>query len=76
MSEQRERLEDVQKGLESLADAPALVGRDVATKSIDVADAYATQRELRKKFTKMNTADLNEMLDIQAARETGKQTHS
>ena len=73
MSEQRERLEDVQKGLESLADAPALVGRDVATKSIDVADAYATQRDLRKKFTKMNTTDLNEMLDIQAAREVGKQ---
>ena len=76
MSEQRERLEDVQKGLESLADAPALVGRDVSTKSIDVADAYATQRELRKKFTKLNTADLNEMLDIQAARETGKQADS
>lgn len=73
MSEQRERLEDVQKGLESLAEAPALVGRDVATKSIDVADAYATQRELRKKFSKMNTADLNEMLDIQASREVGKQ---
>jgi hypothetical protein len=75
MSELNEKLQDVQKGLDALADAPHLVGR-AADESIDVADAYATQRELRKKFSKMSRADLGEALDIQATREAGKQASS
>ena len=75
MSELNEKLQDVQKGLDALADAPHLVGR-VADESIDVAEAYATQRELRKKFSKMSRADLGEALDIQATREAGKQAGS
>jgi len=75
MSEINEKLQEVQKGLDTLGTAPHLVGR-VADENIDVAEAYATQRELRKKFTKMNRSELGEMLDIQATRETGKQASS
>jgi hypothetical protein len=75
MSELNDKLQDVQKGLDALADAPHLVGR-VADESIDVAEAYATQRELRKKFSKMSRAELGEALDIQATREAGKQASS
>jgi len=67
----REKLQDVHKGLESLNDT-AIVARDGGD-NLDVAEAYAVQRELRKKFSKMNTAELGEALDIQAGRETGKQ---
>jgi hypothetical protein len=67
----REKLQDVHKGLESLNDT-AIVSRDGGD-NLDVAEAYAVQRELRKKFSKMNTAELGEALDIQAGRETGKQ---
>jgi hypothetical protein len=67
----REKLQDVHKGLESLNDT-AIVSRDGGD-NLDVAEAYAVQRELRKKFGKMNTAELGEALDIQAGRETGKQ---
>jgi len=75
MSEINEKLQEVQKGLDALGTAPHLVGR-VPDENIDVAEAYATQRELRKKFTKMNRSELGEMLDIQATRETGKQASS
>ncbi|CAB4174580.1 hypothetical protein UFOVP1131_45 [uncultured Caudovirales phage] len=75
MSELNEKLQEVQKGLDDLGAAPHLVGR-VADESIDVAEAYATQRELRKKFSKMNRTELGEMLDIQATREGGKQASS
>jgi len=68
----REKLQDVQKGLESLNDT-AIVGRTGGSDDLDVAEAYAVQRELRKKFSKMNKAELSEALDIQAGRETGKQ---
>lgn len=67
----REKLQDVHKGLESLNDT-AIVSREGGD-NLDVAEAYAVQRELRKKFSKMNTAELGEALDIQAGRETGKQ---
>ena len=67
----REKLQDVHKGLESLNDT-AIVSRDGGD-NLDVAEAYAVQRELRKKFGKMNTSELGEALDIQAGRETGKQ---
>ena len=75
MSELNEKLQEVQKGLDDLGAAPHLVGR-VADESIDVAEAYATQRELRKKFSKMSRTELGEMLDIQATREGGKQASS
>lgn len=67
----REKLQDVHKGLESLNET-AIVSREGGD-NLDVAEAYAVQRELRKKFSKMNTAELGEALDIQAGRETGKQ---
>lgn len=67
----REKLQDVHKGLESLNDT-AIVAREGGD-NLDVAEAYAVQRELRKKFGKMNTSELGEALDIQAGRETGKQ---
>jgi len=67
----REKLQDVHKGLESLNDT-AIVAREGGD-NLDVAEAYAVQRELRKKFSKMNTSELGEALDIQAGRETGKQ---
>jgi hypothetical protein len=67
----REKLQDVHKGLESLNDT-AIVSREGGD-NLDVAEAYAVQRELRKKFSKMNTSELGEALDIQAGRETGKQ---
>jgi hypothetical protein len=67
----REKLQDVHKGLESLNDT-AIVSRDGGD-NLDVAEAYAVQRELRKKFSKMNSSELGEALDIQAGRETGKQ---
>ena len=75
MSELNEKLQEVQKGLDTLGTAPHLVGR-VADESIDVAEAYATQRELRKKFSKMSNNELGEALDIQATRESGKQASS
>lgn len=75
MSELNEKLQEVQKGLDALGTAPHLVGR-AADESIDVAEAYATQRELRKKFSRMNSNELGEALDIQATRETGKQASS
>jgi hypothetical protein len=75
MSELNEKLQEVQKGLDTLGTAPHLVGR-VADESIDVAEAYATQRELRKKFSKMSHNELGEALDIQATRESGKQASS
>lgn len=75
MSELNEKLQDVQKGLDTLGNAPHLVGR-VADENIDLAEAYATQRELRKKFSKMSRAELGEALDIQATREAGKQASS
>ena len=75
MSELNEKLQEVAKGLETLGNAPHLVGR-VADESIDVAEAYATQRELRKKFSKMSRTELGEALDIQATREAGKQASS
>lgn len=69
----REKLQDVHKGLESLNDT-AIVSRTAgADDNLDVAEAYAVQRELRKKFGKMSTSELGEALDIQASRETGKQ---
>ena len=69
----REKLQDVHKGLESLNDT-AIVSRTAgADDNLDVAEAYAVQRELRKKFSKMNKSELSEALDIQAGRETGKQ---
>lgn len=69
----REKLQDVHKGLESLNDT-AIVSRTAgADDNLDVAEAYAVQRELRKKFGKMSTSELGEALDIQAGRETGKQ---
>jgi hypothetical protein len=75
MSELNEKLQEVQKGLDDLGTAPHLVGR-VADENLDVAEAYATQRELRKKFSKMSRTELGEILDIQAAREGGKQASS
>ena len=68
----REKLQDVHAGLESLNDT-AIVGRTGGSDDLDVAEAYAVQRELRKKFGKMSKAELGEALDIQAGRETGKQ---
>jgi len=78
MSEIREKLQDVEKGLNSLADAPVgrEIGNEIGTKTFDAAEAYTVQRELRKKFSKMNSAELNEMLDLQASRENGKQADS
>ena len=74
MSEVREKLDDVAKGLESLNGAPIGRDLDVEKKSdFDPAEAYAVQRELRKKFSKMSASELNEMLDVQASREVGKQ---
>jgi hypothetical protein len=67
----REKLQDVQKGLESLNES-SIVSRE-AGDDLNVAEAYAVQRELRKKFSKMSTGELGEALDIQAGRETGKQ---
>ena len=75
MSELNEKLQEVAKGLDTLGNAPHLVGR-VADENLDVAEAYATQRELRKKFSKMSRAELGEALDIQATREAGKQASS
>jgi len=77
MSEIREKLQDVERGLASLNDVH--VGReiDVDKKStFDPAEAYAVQRELRKKFSKMSTTELNEMLDVQASTQAGKQADS
>ena len=71
MSEIREKLSELEKGLESLNAAP--VGREIASEQFDVTEALVTQKELRRKFSKMNTAEISEMLDIQASRETGKQ---
>ena len=75
MSDHREILGGFEKGLETLNES--VVTRDSGTgKTFDAAEAYAIQKDLRKKFSKMNTSDLHEMLDIQAARETGKQASS
>ena len=75
MSDNREILGGFEKGLETLNES--VVTRDSGTgKTFDAAEAYAIQKDLRKKFSKMNTSDLHEMLDIQAARETGKQASS
>jgi hypothetical protein len=75
MSDNREILGGVEKGLETLNES--VVTRDSgAGKTFDAAEAYAIQKDLRKKFSKMSNADLHEMLDIQAARETGKQASS
>jgi hypothetical protein len=75
MSDNREILGGYEKGLETLNES--VVTRDSgAGKTFDAAEAYAIQKDLRKKFSKMNTSDLREMLDIQAARETGKQASS
>jgi hypothetical protein len=75
MSDTREILGGVEKGLETLNES--VVTRDSgAGKTFDAAEAYAIQKDLRKKFSKMSTTDLHEMLDIQAARETGKQASS
>jgi len=77
MSQINEKLQDVAKGLESLNGAPIGRDLDVETKSsFDPAEAYAVQRELRKKFSRMNVNELNEMLDVQASREVGKQADS
>jgi hypothetical protein len=69
----REKLQDVHKGLESLNDTAIVSRTSGAEDNLDVAEAYAVQRELRKKFGKMSTSELGEALDIQAGRETGKQ---
>ena len=75
MSDNREILGGFEQGLETLNES--VVTRDSgAGKTFDAAEAYAIQKDLRKKFSKMNTSDLHEMLDIQAARETGKQASS
>jgi hypothetical protein len=75
MSDTREILGGVEKGLETLNES--VVTRDSgAGKTFDAAEAYAIQKDLRKKFSKMSSTDLHEMLDIQAARETGKQASS
>jgi hypothetical protein len=75
MSDNREILGGVEKGLETLNES--VVTRDSgAGKTFDAAEAYAIQKDLRKKFSKMSSTDLHEMLDIQAARETGKQASS
>lgn len=75
MSEIKEKLQDLEKGLESLGQSPVVVGRDTDTtvKSYDAAEGAALQRELRKRFKQMSTAEVTEMLDIQASRENGKQ---
>ena len=75
MSDNREILGGFEQGLETLNES--VVTRDSGTgKTFDAAEAYAIQKDLRKKFSKMNTSDLHEMLDIQAARQTGKQASS
>jgi hypothetical protein len=75
MSDNREILGGFEQGLETLNES--VVTRDSgAGKTFDAAEAYAIQKDLRKKFQKMNTSDLHEMLDIQAARQTGKQASS
>ena len=75
MSDNREILGGIEKGLETLNES--VVTRDSgAGKTFDAAEAYAIQKDLRKKFSKMSNADLHEMLDIQAARQTGKQASS
>jgi hypothetical protein len=75
MSDNREILGGFDKGLETLNES--VVTRDSgAGKTFDAAEAYAIQKDLRKKFSKMSSSDLREMLDIQAARETGKQASS
>jgi hypothetical protein len=78
MSEIKEKLQDLEKGLESLGQAPVVVGKDTDTtaKSYDAAEGAALQRELRKRFKQMSTAEITEMLDIQAGRENGKQASS
>jgi hypothetical protein len=78
MSEIKEKLQDLEKGLESLGQAPVVVGKDTDTtvKSYDAAEGAALQRELRKRFKQMGTAEITEMLDIQASRENGKQASS
>ena len=75
MSDNREILGGFDKGLETLNES--VVTRDSgAGKTFDAAEAYAIQKDLRKKFSKMSSSGLREMLDIQAARETGKQASS
>jgi len=75
MSDNREILGGFEQGLETLNES--VVTRDSgAGKTFDAAEAYAIQKDLRTKFQKMNTSDLHEMLDIQAARQTGKQASS
>jgi hypothetical protein len=77
MSEVREKLQDVEKGLNSLNDGH--IGRDIDVEkksSFDAAEAYAVQRELRKKFSKLSATELNEMLDVQASTQAGKQADS
>jgi hypothetical protein len=78
MSEIKEKLQDLEKGLESLGQAPVVVGKDTDTtaKSYDAAEGAALQRELRKRFKQMSSAEITEMLDIQASRENGKQASS
>lgn len=74
MSEINEKLQELEKGLDAL-NSGSVVGKDNAPteRSYNATDAAVLQRELRKKFQKMNSAEVTEMLDIQAQREGGKQ---
>jgi len=78
MSEIKEKLQDLEKGLEALSHTPAVIGKDTdsTAKTYDAAEGAALQRELRKRFKQMGTAEITEMLDIQASRENGKQASS
>jgi len=78
MSEIKEKLQDLEKGLEALSHTPAVIGKDTdsTVKTYDAAEGAALQRELRKRFKQMGTAEITEMLDIQASRENGKQASS
>ena len=78
MSEIKEKLQDLEKGLEALSHTPAVIGKDTdpTSKTFDAAEGAALQRELRKRFKQMSSAEITEMLDIQASRENGKQASS
>ena len=75
MSEIREKLEGLEKELEGLNEAPAnIVGKDDAqADSFDSVSALVAQRELREKFVSMDSNDIKKMLDVQAAKQSGRQ---
>lgn len=82
MSLIREKLQDIQKALESLnAELPVtatpkgIVGKDgaAAQAEFDAGSARMKQLDLRNKFKAMPVAELREMLEIQAATQPSKE---